>query len=92
MPLIIQSSKCTTPQLRHYSITTHKLIDKMPGIEKKYFSGSGKGFTGEPKDKGNGNPTTIERPTSSLFIPSENQASKLLSTKSDQYQALLNLT
>ena len=91
MPLIIQSSKCATPQLRHYSITNHKLIDKMPGIEEKYFSLSGNGFTGEPKDKGNGNPTTKERPIPSMFPPSENQASKLLSTKSDQNQALLNL-
>tara|TARA_B100001248_G_scaffold203917_1_gene158079 strand:- start:668 stop:862 length:195 start_codon:yes stop_codon:yes gene_type:complete len=63
----------------------------MPGIEEKYFSLSGNGFTGEPKDKGNGNPTTKECPSPSLFVPSENQASKLLSTKSDQYQALLNL-
>ena len=92
MPLLIQSSKCTTPQLRHYSITNHKLIDKMPVIEEKYFSLSGNGFTGKPKDKGNGNPTTKECPSPCLFVPSENQASKLLSTKSDQYQALLNLT
>jgi len=91
MPLIIQSSKCATPQLRHHSITNHKLIDKMPSIQEKYFSGSGKGFTGKPKGKGNGNPTARERPTPSLFAPSENQTSKLLSTKSDQNQTLLNL-
>ena len=91
MPLIILSSKCATPQLRHHSITNHKLINKMPSIQEKYFSGSGKGDTGEPKNKGNGNSTTREHPTPSLFAPSENQASKLLSTKLDQNQTLLNL-
>ena len=92
MPLIIQSSKCATPQLRHHSITNHKLIDKMPGILEKYFSGIGKGDTSEPEDQSNENLTTSPPPTLSLFAPSGDQASELLSTKSDQNQTLLNLT
>ena len=91
MPLIIQSSKCATPQLRHHSITNHKLIDKMPGILEKYFSGIGKGDTSEPEDQGDENLATSQPPTPSLFAPSGDQASGLRSTKSDQNQNLLNL-
>ena len=91
MPLIIQSSKCATPQLRHHSITNHKLIEKMPGILEKYFSGIGKGDTPEPKDKAKGNVATSPSPTPSLFAPSGDQAPVLQSTKSDQNQTLLNL-
>ena len=91
MPLIIQSSKCATPQLRHHSITNHKLIDKMPGILEKYFSGIGKGDTSEPKDQGNENLKTSSPPTPSLYVPSGDQASELRSTKLDQNQTLLNL-
>ena len=91
MPLIIQSSKCATPQLRHHSITNHKLIDKMPGILEKYFSGIGKGATPEPKDKAKGNVATSLPPTPSFFAPSGDQAPVLQSTKSDQNQNLLNL-
>ena len=91
MPLIIQSSKCATPQLRHHSIKNHKLIDKMPGILEKYFFGIGKGDTPEPKDKAKGNVATSPSPTPSLFAPSGDQAPVLQSTKSDQNQTLLNL-
>jgi hypothetical protein len=91
MPLIIQSSKCATPQLRHHSITNRKLIDKMPGILEKYFSGIGKGDIGEPEDQGNENLKTSSPPTSSLLAPSGDQAPVLISTKSDQNQTLLNL-
>ena len=91
MPLIIQSSKCATLQLRHHSITNHKLIDKMPGILEKYFSGIGKGDTSEPNDQGNVNLATSQPPTPSLFASSKVQASDLISTKSEQNQTLLNL-
>ena len=91
MPLIIQSSKCATPQLLHHSITNRKLIDKMPGILEKYFSGIGKGDTSKPKDKTKGNLATIPPPTPILFAPSGDQAPVLQSTKSDQNQTLLNL-
>ena len=36
MPLIIQSSKCATPQLRHHSIHDPKLVEKMPEIQEKF--------------------------------------------------------
>ena len=91
MPLIIQSSKCATPQLRHHSITNHKLIDKMPDILEKYFSGIGKGDTSELEDQGNENLKASPPPISSLFAPSGDQAPVLQSTKSDQNQTLLNL-
>jgi len=91
MPLIIQSSKCATPQLRHHSITNHKLIDKMPGILEKYFSRIGKGDHREPEGQGNENLATNLPPTPSLFAPSGDQAPVLQSTKSDQNQTLLNL-
>ena len=91
MPLIIQSSKCATPQLRHHSITNHKLIEKMPGILEKYFSGIGKGDTSELEDQGNENLKTSPPPISSLFASSKAQASDLISTKSEQKQTLLNL-
>ena len=63
----------------------------MPGILEKYFSGIGKGDTPEPKDQGNENLATSQPPTPSLFAPSEDQASGIQSTKSDQDQTLLNL-
>ena len=90
MPLIIQSSKCATPQLRHHSISSHSLIDKMPGIREKYFSGIGKASPCEPEDRCIGH-LTSHPPTPHLFYPSGDHPPGLQSTKSEQDQTLLNL-
>ena len=50
MPLIIQSSKCATPQLRHHSIHDPKLVEKMPEIQEKFFSQFGKSVSTEPDE------------------------------------------
>ena len=89
MPLIIQSSKCATPQLRHHSIHDPKLVEKMPEIQEKFFSQFGQSASSEP-DEERITPIVSCSPKEEI-LQSAYQPSEPEIMKAGKDQSLLNL-